>query len=181
MWGGRQITRHLIDLGHRRIAYLGSALGGRASTDRLKGYRAEIRKAGLPLNSTWILSGPDSRPSGGVAGAGQFLKLDPRPTALFCYNDMMALGVLRALKNAGLRVPDDCSVAGFDDVFLAEYSDPPLTTLVQPKHQMGRDAARLLFDLLEAGASAAGAPDRLHVKSVRGQLLVRASTAPPRA
>jgi len=88
---------------------------------------------------------------------------------------MLALGVLHALKRVGLRVPDDCSIAGFDDVFLAEYSDAPLTTLVQPKYQMGRDAARLMFDLLKAGAS-----NRPRVKSVRGQLLVRASTAPLR-
>lgn len=172
-WGGREITRHLLKLGHLRIAYLGNAEGGRANADRQKGYEAEMRLAGLNVNPKWILSGPNGRPSGGVAGAQQFLRLQPRPTALFCYNDMMALGVLKGLKQAKARVPEDCSLVGFDDVFVAEYADPPLTTLAQPKYQLGRDAANLMFDLLKTGPT-----EWPRVKSIRGQLLVRASTAP---
>jgi DNA-binding LacI/PurR family transcriptional regulator len=173
-WGGRAITRHLLELGHHRIAYLGSREGGRASTDRQKGYESELRLAGFPLKPEWILGGPNGRPSGGMAGAQLFLELHPRPTALFCFNDMMALGALKTLKQAGVRVPEDCSLAGFDDVFVAEFADPPLTTLAQPRSQLGRDAAELLFDLLRSGPT-----EWPRVKSVRGQLRVRASTAPP--
>jgi LacI family repressor for deo operon, udp, cdd, tsx, nupC, and nupG len=88
---------------------------------------------------------------------------------------MMALGALQAFKRAGLSVPGDVSIAGFDDVFVAEFADPPLTTLVQPKYQLGRDAAALMLDLLADGARRAPSS-----KSIRGELLVRASTAPPR-
>jgi DNA-binding LacI/PurR family transcriptional regulator len=172
--GGREVTRHLLDLGHRRIAYLGNAEGGRASTDRRDGYCAELRAAGLPVKKEWILIGPNGRPPGGLAGAEQLLRLESRPTALFCYNDMMAIGVLQGLRRAGVRIPEECSVAGFDDVFVAKYADPPLTTFAQPKVQLGRDAAELMLALL-----AAEVHDRPLTKSICGQLLVRASTAPP--
>ena len=173
-WGGRAVTRHLLELGHRRIAFLGNQEGGRASTDRQTGYEAEMRLAGLPVKPEWIIGAPNGRPPGGLAGAQQMLKLHPRPTALFCYNDMMALGALKGLKQAGVRVPEDCSLAGFDDVFVAEYTDPPLTTVAQPKRQLGRDAAELMFDLLKSGLT-----EWPRVKSIRGRLLVRASTTPP--
>lgn len=172
--GGRLMTRHLLALGHRRIAYLGNAAGGQASRDRRAGYRAELAAAGLKRTPAWELTGPSGRPEGGVAGAEAFLALQPRPTALFCFNDMMALGVLQRLKQAGLRLPADCSVGGYDDVFVAEFADPPLTTIAQPKYQLGREAARLIFSLL-AGPQ----PPAPRISSMPGTLRVRASTAPP--
>jgi DNA-binding LacI/PurR family transcriptional regulator len=172
--GARLMTRHLLALGHRRIAYLGNAAGGQSSLDRRAGYRAELAAARLKPHPAWELSAPSGRPEGGVVGAEAFLALRPRPTALFCFNDMMALGVLHRLKQAGLRLPADCSVGGFDDVFVAEYADPPLTTVVQPKYQLGRDAAALMFSLLAGAQPAAPA-----VTAMPGTLLVRASTAPP--
>ncbi len=87
---------------------------------------------------------------------------------------MMALGALHQLKAAGVRVPQDVSLTGFDDVFVAQYTDPPLTTLAQPKYQLGRDAAEMLLGLLRGPA-----PSRPHLQSVAGHLVVRASTAPP--
>lgn len=172
--GGRLMTEHLLGLGHRRIAYLGNAIGGQSSQDRCAGYRAALAAAGLEPNPAWELTGPTGRPEGGVAGAEAFLALDPRPTALFCFNDLMALGALQRLKQAGLRVPADVSVGGFDDIFLAEYADPPLTTIDQPKYQLGRDAAALLFSLLKGEQ-----PSEPRVQSLPGTLVVRASTAPP--
>lgn len=175
VWGGRQVTRHLIELGHQHIAFLGNMQGGAASTDRRRGYRAEMKAADIAVRSEWLLRGPNGRPPGGAQGALQFLRLDPRPTALFCFNDMMAIGVLQSLKQAGLRVPRDCSVAGFDDVFLAQYADPPLTTLAQPKHQLGQDAARLMLELLQSDHI-----ERPRAKSIRGELRIRSSTTAPR-
>lgn len=172
--GGRLVTRHLIELGHRRIVYLAKA-AGRASADRFAGYAAEMAAHGLPTRPAWRLVAPDGRPESGRLAAEAYLALAPRPTALFCFNDLLALGALQRLKQAGLRVPADVSVAGFDDVFVAEFADPPLTTFVQPKHQLGRDAAELLLALLKGVA-----PDRPRVKTIRGELCVRASTAPPR-
>ncbi|MCC6189552.1 MAG: LacI family DNA-binding transcriptional regulator [Anaerolineales bacterium] len=172
--GGRAVTRHLLALGHRRVAYLGTPVGGQASLDRQAGYEAEMAAHGLAVKPGWLLAGPDSRPAGGQAGIGLALALAPRPTAVFCFNDMMALGVLQRARQAGLRVPADLSVAGFDDVFVAEYAEPPLTTFAQPKHRLGQDAARLMLDLLQGPR-----PKQPIVKTIRGELLVRASTGPP--
>ncbi len=106
-----------------------------------------------------------------------FLNLPHRPTALVCYNDMMAIGVLRGLQLAGVRVPQDCSVTGFDNIVLSEYTNPPLTTFDQPKHFIGAEAARLLLGMLRTD------PDKntngLKSQTLKGWMLARASTAPP--
>jgi DNA-binding LacI/PurR family transcriptional regulator len=172
--GGRAVTRHLLALGHRRIAYLGNVTGGLTNLDRCAGYQAALAEAGVPAQDDWVLSGRGGRPEDGLAGAEAFLQLNPRPTALVCFNDMLALGVLRRLKQAGLRIPLDVSVTGFDDVFVAEYADPPLTTFGQPKYQLGRDAAEMMLALLSGPV-----PARPYVRSILGELLARASTAAP--
>ena len=175
VWGSRLMTRHLIELGHRRIAFMGNVRGGQASLDRQAGYQTEMAAHGLPVLPEWLLNAPVGRPEGGRIGAEAFLALQPRPTALVCFNDLMALGALQCLKQGSLTVPGDVSVTGFDDVYVAEYADPPLTTFAQPKHQLGRDAAALMLDLLQGAA-----PERPRVKTIRGELRVRASTAPPK-
>jgi DNA-binding LacI/PurR family transcriptional regulator len=176
VWGGRLVTRHLIELGHRRIAFLTNARGGQASLDRQAGYLAEMAAHALEVPPAWLLAGPNGLPAGGRAGAEACLGLAPLPSALFCFNDMMALGALQRLKQAGLHMPGDLSVAGFDDVFVSEYADPPLTTFAQPKHQLGRAAAELMLALLQGAA-----PARPRAKTIRGELCVRASTAAPKA
>jgi DNA-binding LacI/PurR family transcriptional regulator len=100
--------------------------------------------------------------------------LDPVPTAVFCYNDMTAIGALSVIHERKLRVPEDISIAGFDDLFLASHTQPPLTTVRQPKHQMGRMATEVLLRIL-TGQDAEARID------VKGELIVRASTAPPRS
>jgi DNA-binding LacI/PurR family transcriptional regulator len=174
-WGGRLVTRHLIELGHQRIAYLGNAGSAQTNHDRQAGYLAEMAAQGLPALPAWRLAAPNGRPEGGRLGADAFLALAPRPTALFCFNDMVALGALQRLKAAGCRVPRDVSLAGFDDVFVAEYADPPLTTFVQPKRQLGAEAAALLLSLLSGTE-----PPRPRARTIRGELRVRASTTPPK-
>jgi DNA-binding LacI/PurR family transcriptional regulator len=104
----------------------------------------------------------------------RLLTLPEPPTAVFCYNDMSALGALRAIHAHGLRVPDDISVVGFDDLFIALYSNPSLTTISQPMRQMGTMAMEILLKLFS------GSNSKTNIK-VQGQLIVRESTAPPRS
>lgn len=168
-YGAEQVTRHLVELGHRRIAYLGNTRGGQANTDRLAGYLAALNMAGIPVDSSLILRSPNGRPPGGEVGVQPLLDGECRATALVCYNDMTALGALHRLKQAGWRIPDDLSITGFDDISLAAYADPPLTTFAQPKYELGRYAMQMLLDLMDGG-------DGRHVV-LRGNLVVRASTA----
>ncbi len=176
--GSRQVTRHLIDLGHRKIAYLGNALSGRTTMDRLDGFQQEMQAAGLPIPDGYIYQAPGGDPESGQAALSYLLDLPERPTAIFCFNDMMAIGLLQGLHAAGLHAPRDCSVAGFDNIKFSAYTNPPLTTFDQPKRYIGTEAARLLMSLLEAPAEARalGGPK---VQILKGRLLVRESTAPP--
>jgi DNA-binding LacI/PurR family transcriptional regulator len=171
--GSRQLTHHLIELGHRRIAYLGNALSGRTTLDRLDGFRQAMLAAGLPIPPEYIYQAPGGKPEHGFAGAQRLLELPNCPSAIVCYNDLMAVGALKAARLAGLDVPADLSVTGFDNIAISAYTHPPLTTFDQPKRAIGLEAARLLFDLLERG------PDNGEkVKILPGRLLERESSGP---
>ncbi len=172
--GSCQITRHLIDLGHERIAYLGYAHSGRTNAQRLKGYRAEMKKAGLTVHASYEIVAQTSDPAGGRVATRQILTLSPLPTAIFCYNDMLAIGVLRGLQEVGLRIPEDCSVAGFDNITISAFTTPPLTTLDQPKRTIGAQAARLVLGLLDGAEDASP-----KIQTLKGTLLIRRSTARP--
>ena len=175
--GSRQVTRHLIELGHKRIAYLGNSLSGRTTLDRLTGFRQEVNAAGLAVHGEYIHEFPGGRPEDGLAALDHFINLSQRPTALFCFNDMLAIGVLNGLQMAGIRVPEDISVAGFDNIVFSAYTNPPLTTLDQPKRYIGAEAARMILGLLDPVASEE-APEQ-EIKKLKGRLLIRQSTAPP--
>jgi DNA-binding LacI/PurR family transcriptional regulator len=168
----REATRHLVALGHRRIAYIGDRFGYQSDTERFAGYRQALAEADLPFEPELVVHG-NGKPDGAPPAVARLLALAAPPTALFCYNDMTALGALRYLRSCGLRVPEDLSLVGFDDLFLAEYTDPPLTTMRQPMWQMGRAAARMLLDLLEGSATV----DNVQMPA---ELILRQSTAPPR-
>jgi len=176
--GSRQLTRHLIELGHRRIAYLGNATSGRSTLERLAGFQKEMRAAGFSIPADYIHQVPGGGPTEGLAGLDHFLQLTHPPTALLCYNDMMAIGVLKGLEQAGIGVPDDMSVAGFDNILFSAYTNPSLTTFDQPKRFIGAEAARLVLDLLKPGTTDknGGAPE---IRRLRGHLLARNSTAAP--
>lgn len=171
--GSRQITRHLIELGHRRIAYLGNSLSGRTTLDRLTGFEQEMTAAGLPTLPGYVFQVPGGSPENALAARDHFLALPDHPTALVCFNDMLAIGLLQGLQGGGLRVPEDISLAGFDNIVFSAYTNPPLTTFDQPKRFIGSEAARLLLDLLS------GAPVQPKIHMLQGRLLVRQSTAPP--
>jgi len=171
--GSRQVMRHLIGLEHQRIAYLGYARSGRTNAKRLAGYREEMKAAGLTIHNGYEFEVTTSDPAGGHSSANHFLSLSPRPTAIFCYNDMLAIGVLRGLQESGLRVPNECSVAGFDNITFSAFTNPPLTTFDQPKRFIGTEAARLVLGLLNEDAPGP------KIQTLQGSLLVRGSTARP--
>lgn len=175
--GSRQATRHLIELGHRRIAYLGNSLSGRTTLDRLTGFRQEMDSAKLAIPVEYIHEVPGGRPEDGLAALNHFLNLPQRPTAIFCFNDMLAIGVLDGLRTAGLHIPEDISVVGFDNIIFSAYTNPPLTTLDQPKHYIGAEAARLILGLLDP-LTGEEVPEQ-EIQKLKGRLLVRQSTAPP--
>jgi DNA-binding LacI/PurR family transcriptional regulator len=166
----RDATRHLVDLGHRRIGYIGNQFGLQADTDRFAGYRQVLEEADIGFQPELVTHG-NGKPEGGMHGMERLLALPERPTAVFCYDDMGAIGAMRAAREHGMRVPDDLSIVGLDDLFLASYTDPPLTTIQQPKEYMGRLAAEILLDLLSGGKP------QSHV-TLPGKLIVRQSTAP---
>ena len=170
--GARQVMAHLLALGYRRIAYLGNAHGGNAQARRQGGWRDALLEAGLPAPRTLCAEGPDGRVESGQIALERLLTQAARwPEAIFCYNDMMAIGVMHALKARGLRIPDDIALVGFDDIDLARYLDPALTTLAQPRYEMGRQAVEVLLALLDGSTK-----PRRRI-TLQGHLVVRASTA----
>lgn len=171
--GGFVATEHLLSLGHRRIA----AIGGqsyKATRARLAGYRAALREADIAPDPLLVRPG-NFRPEAGYEAAGGLLRLPEPPTAIFAGNDLQAMGVYRALYKSGLRVPDDVSVVGFDDVPLAALLTPALTTVRQPVREMGALATRMLLRVI-AGESLKNPRVELATS-----LVVRESSAPPRS
>jgi len=167
-----EATRHLVVLGHRRIAYLGDRYGHQSETERFSGYRRALEQAGLSLEPELAAQG-DGKLEGAGPAAARLLALPRPPTAVFCYNDLSALGAMREAFARDLRVPSDLSIVGFDDLYISRYLNPPLTTVRQPMHEMGRMAMETLLDLLAGGR-------REHNLKVPGDLIVRESTAPPK-
>lgn len=140
-----QATRYLIDLGHRRIAHIAGPKGNVLRRERMLGYREAMRKAGLrPISADG-----DFSIESGFAATVDLLDRNDRPTAIFAANDETAIGVIQAVKARSLSVPRDISVVGFDDIRFAAANDPPLTTVSQPRVELGRRSMELLCDILE--------------------------------
>jgi LacI family transcriptional regulator len=146
--GAHAATRHLIELGHRRIGFITGALELGCAVDRLTGYQAALAEFGIPVDPALIREGDFFQPQG-FAGANALFSLPERPTAIFASNDEMAFGVMEAARVHGLRLPEDLSVIGFDDIPRAANVYPPLTTVRQPLEQMGRVAAETLMKLID--------------------------------
>ncbi len=146
--GGYMAAQHLIDLGHTRIGYIGRPFDLSHSHERTRGYLAALRAQGLSADEKYIAKG-GFRIEDGRLAALHLLNLNPRPTAIFAYNDFMAIGALRAAFECGLAVPRDISIIGFDDIPQAALTCPALTTISQPKVEMGRRGAELVLDLIE--------------------------------
>jgi LacI family transcriptional regulator, galactose operon repressor len=169
--GGLSAVEHLISLGHRRIA----ALSGRpqlvCSQERVEGYRAALGRAGITVDERLVLFG-DFGTSSGQTGARAVLDLPDPPTAIFAGSDMQAFGVYQEAAARGLRIPEDLSVVGFDDIAFSELTTPPLTTVRQPLARMAAEAVRLLLD---AGDGMPDPPPRVELAT---HLVVRGSTGP---
>ncbi|KQV40767.1 MULTISPECIES: LacI family DNA-binding transcriptional regulator [unclassified Rhizobium] len=139
--GGKAATSILIDLGHRRIATIVGESFMEAAQDRLSGYRKALAKAGLPYDDRFVVEG-NWTPSSGYEATQKLLSLADGPTAIFCQNDKMATGCFNAIRDAGLSIPDDISVVGYDDDEVARHMKPQLTTLDLPHRAMGAWAIR---------------------------------------
>ncbi len=171
--GAYHLVRHLLDLGHRRIAVLSGPEDVSTSADRVVGYRRALAEAGLEIRADWIQYGWVGQASG-YEMTERVLAAPPRPTALFAANNFIAIGALRALSAAGLRVPADMSVVAFDDLTSDLVIEPFLTVADQPAYEMGQLAAELLLDRLSGSAS-----DGYQEIVLPTKLSVRRSSAEP--
>lgn len=170
--GGYLATRHLIELGHRRIGYISRAINLSHSQGRVDGYKMALAESGIAIDPNLLRKGGFNLQDG-YRAMQELLSLDVPPTAVFAYNDIMAIGALRALHEAGLSVPDDFSVIGFDDIDAAAFTCPALTTIYLPKFDIGKKAADLLISLVEEKEVPAETQVTFDVKLIR-----RESTGP---
>lgn len=167
------ITRHLVHLGHRNFGVIsGRTRDNDRTTSRLTGIKRELESHGIALGSDRISMRSYSISNGREACAELLSRIEPRPTALICGNDVLALGAIVECRERGLRVPQDISIVGFDNLELSKHSNPPLTTIDVPAEQMGSAAANYLLERLSG-------EDNLPQQLIEVQLILRASTAPP--
>jgi LacI family transcriptional regulator len=166
------MTRHLLELGHRRIGFLDGIPGLLRCRERLAGYRAALEAAGIPFDPDAVERG-DFTYEAAYQATGKLLDRRPSLTAVFAGNDLMAIGAIAAARDTGRRVPDDLSVVGFDDIDLAAAVRPALTTVHQPSYEMGALAAEIILNPDQAGGP--------HTRTMDTRLVVRQSAgAPPR-
>lgn len=160
-------VRYLIGEGHRDIAFIGPRNPRNDLLERLEGYKSALQEAGLPFRQELLVQGEFTEPGGGAA-IEVLAARGVRYTAVFCTNDQMAYGANLELHRRGLKVPDDVSLVGFDDLYTSAYINPPLTTVLQPAHDVGRELGRAMLKML------AGEAPELHTPDLR--LIVRQST-----
>ena len=171
--GARMVVEHFLGQGHRRIGFVGyGPLSFTGVAERLRGYKDALAEAGIPFDETLVRYG-DYDAGTGTAATTSLLELAAPPTAIFVSSDVLAFAALATIRAAGLRIPEDIAVVGFDDHPLAQYAAPPLTTVRLPFEEMGRQAGTMLLDqLLHAGRPGRGL-------ELTGELIVRASSVRP--
>jgi DNA-binding LacI/PurR family transcriptional regulator len=175
-FGSCQLSKHLLDMGHSKIAYLGNPRSTRVNRERQKGFLDTMSRANIPVPSDYLFNGPNGQLDGGEAGADYFLGLSAPPTAILCFNDLMAIGLIRRYRESSLSIPKNCSVVGFDNIAISAYMVPPLTTFEQPKYELGYAAARMMMNLLNHEIQE---NQMTKTEVLRGALIIRGSTAPP--
>jgi len=169
--GGEIATEHLISLGHMRIGYIASPNNVSSNQARKDGYLKALASHGIGADPSWVAEG-DGRPELGQIAMARLLALPRPPSAVFCYNDLTAIGAMNAIKEAGMEIPEDISLIGYDDIDIVRYLNPPLTTVAQRKYDMGCIAMQMLLDLLSESA-------QVQDITMEPRLVTRASTAPP--
>ena len=173
--GARQAVEHLLALGHRKIGYMGVGNRVQSNRRRFAGYCDTLSSAGIAVDAQWVRIAPtvnNLRADDVLDGQAMLPEVLPTGvTALFCYNDQIAVGVLMACRELGLRVPEHLSVVGYDDVDIARYVTPSLTTIHQPKLRLGEIAMQMLLDILEGKS--------VQSRILPNELMVRESTATP--
>lgn len=147
--GAYLAINHLINTGYRKIAYIGGTMNKRENIEKLEGYKKAMNESGIELKSEYILEAKGDIESGYLAFK-KLLRLDIKPEAIFTANDLMAFGVIDAIKDLGYSVPDNFAVVGFDDISMSSLIEPKLTTVTHPVYRMGLTAARLLIDEIES-------------------------------
>jgi DNA-binding LacI/PurR family transcriptional regulator len=170
--GGYLATQHLCQLGHRRIAYITGPADHSDDVERLAGYRQALSEAETAVDGALVIPGT-GQVDGGERALPELLAQEERPTAAVCYNDMTAIGLMRAARRGNLPVPGDLSVVGFDDIPFASLTHPALTTIAQPTRKMGQQAVQMALELM--GTEDLGKHDVSDVV-VKGQLIVRESS-----
>jgi DNA-binding LacI/PurR family transcriptional regulator len=173
--GIRQGVQHLAALGHRNISFISGPANLHSAQSRLAAFCASLKECGIPLDPASVVEG-DHTMEGGIAAMDRLLAANTIPSAVMCSNDMTAIGVLHKLYRAGLRVPDDLSVIGFDDIHIAEVTIPPLTTVQMSRFELARAAVTALRTHVEQSESST--PQREY--KIRTDLIVRESTGFPR-
>lgn len=168
--GGFLATEHLIKRGHRSIAMINGPVHISSAKDRFQGYKKALMHYGIELDRSLIYSGA-VRMEDGYKVAKMVLDLRPRPTAIFAFSDFVAFGVMWAIREAGLRIPDDAAIVGYDDIEFSAHAEVPLTTVRIPKQTLGQKAVEVLLKKLRDEASAEGRSEKLPV-----ELVIRAST-----
>lgn len=170
--GAYDATRYLCQLGHTRIACISGLVDVNSATERLAGYKAALDDAGIPFKQELVVEGNYWLPGGREAGRTLLHKINPPPTAIFAANDLSAMGAIEAIREAGLRIPEDISIVGFDDTPQAAMIEPKLTTVRQPLEHMGRVAVKMLLEQIEDN----GTP--LQRVTLATELIIRDSCAP---
>ncbi len=166
-YGAQLATQHLIDLGHRRIGFIGGMKDWIEAQNRLSGYWDALLKHGLPVDEALIVHG-DWGVDSGYQAAQELLALEGPPTAIFAANDIMALGAIYAIHEAGLKIPADIALVGYDDRDFAAWIRPALTTIRMPSYEMGQAAARLLLEQI-------GGEELEDATQIPGELIIRES------
>jgi len=167
--GARKAVRHLAELGHQKIATIEGEEITVPTQKRLAGYKAEMEAQNLEIRDEWVIQGRFSV-DGGYQAMKEILRLKDKPTAIFCQGDEIAVGAMQAIKEAGLKVPDDFSIVGFDDIEISQYLNPALTTIRQKKEEMGIEAAKMVIELIN------NQKEKIEPEIIDTELIVRNST-----
>ena len=171
--GMSQLVQHFVDFGHERIGFIAPPVGLMFGRYRLHSYHETMAANNLPVTDEWVVEG-DMTQRGGAEIVNKLLELEPRVTAVIAGNDLMAIGALNRIQQLGLKVGKDVAVAGFDDIPMATYTNPPLTTLQQPIYDIGRRTCAMLIDLINGRS-----PENTHVL-LTPKLIIRESSGFPR-